>query len=270
MDKKRTQRILGILIIFALVIILFPLLFGKNEAPPQVASVTAAPPFPDPQQCPPATTAAESNNNIQPVNSVEPMTEKTEPVIQSPIAANISEATATIDDQQSSPVVSPAIALDMNGDKSTQAVQAFNTAREQPEIAEPVKAKSVQQAVIPVVNQKAIKSITLTKTKKQLNARVKSSLAANHESLVKLSSKAWAIQIGSFKSKANAKTLANRLRAAGFKAFTRDIRSPSGMQQTRVYIGPEIKQASAIQLNADLQQAMNIQGIIIPYEALAL
>src|SRR5436190_21697270 len=45
MDKRKTQRILGILVIIALVIILFPLLFSKNEIS-TTASITA-PVFPD-------------------------------------------------------------------------------------------------------------------------------------------------------------------------------------------------------------------------------
>ena len=287
MDKKRTQRILGILVIIALVIILFPLLFGKSDEPTQTTTV-AAPLFPDQQQATPAPAVANTNDiNNDTNNSIsnEQRASRTEvnaaPSTDEPAAtpapANHPNTTATpspISDTQgeNSAEVSPAIALELNN-RATPDVAVLKTATQDDIVSidtDKTNATNAPDSVIPAVNQKAIKSISLTKSKKEMSAKVKSSLMASRENLVKLNSKAWAVQMGSFKNKENARVLADRLRAAGFKAFTKDIKSAKGSLQTRVYIGPEFKQASAVQLNADVQHTLNMQGIVIAYKPLAL
>lgn len=80
---------------------------------------------------------------------------------------------------------------------------------------------------------------------------------------------AWAIQMGNFKVKKNALQLVSKLHAAGYKAFTRDIKIAKGIYTTRVYIGPEMKQASAIKLSKKIYQAFNMQGIVINYKPFA-
>jgi cell division septation protein DedD len=76
---------------------------------------------------------------------------------------------------------------------------------------------------------------------------------------------AWVVQMGSFHNRDNAQRLANTLRAKGFKAFTREVKS-----STRVYVGPEFKQASAESLITKLQTAVNIQGFVMTYRPLEL
>lgn len=73
----------------------------------------------------------------------------------------------------------------------------------------------------------------------------------------------WAVQLGSFNNKSNALKLTEKMRAAGFTVFTRE----KG-QSTRVYIGPELKQASAIKVSNKIEHDMNIHGIIVSYNKL--
>lgn len=73
----------------------------------------------------------------------------------------------------------------------------------------------------------------------------------------------WAVQLGSFNNKSNATKLTEKMRAAGFAVFTRE----KG-QSTRVYIGPELKQASAIKVSNKIEHDMNIRGIIVSYNKL--
>lgn len=76
----------------------------------------------------------------------------------------------------------------------------------------------------------------------------------------------WVVQMGSFNNKQNALHLADKLRAAGFNVFTREMKSASGKMSTRVYIGPEVKEASATQLSGKIHQKMNMQGIVMAYK----
>lgn len=86
-----------------------------------------------------------------------------------------------------------------------------------------------------------------------------------HASLAQLKQTSWVVQMGSFHNKANAKRLANTLRAKGFKAFTRQIKA-----STRVYVGPEFKQASAASLANKIEQTINMHGIVVTYHPLEL
>ncbi len=94
---------------------------------------------------------------------------------------------------------------------------------------------------------------------------------AKEKHFLNLKKTVWAVQLGSFKDKNNARKLADKLRAAGYKAFTREIKSAKGMNvQIRVYIGPEYKQASAIKLTEKLEQQMKLHGFLVPYKPLEI
>lgn len=74
MEKRTTQRILGTLVVIALVIILLPLFFGGNEPVTQTASVKA-PPFPEPQtdvKPMPTDTLASTTSATAPVDTMAP------------------------------------------------------------------------------------------------------------------------------------------------------------------------------------------------------
>jgi DedD protein len=75
------------------------------------------------------------------------------------------------------------------------------------------------------------------------------------------------IQLGSFKDKNNAERLTNSLRAKGYKAFTFETKSNG---QTRVYVGPEVKQVAASTLASKIAQEMSLQGIVLAYKPLEL
>lgn len=320
MDKKRTQRILGVLVIIALIIILFPLLFGKNEAPTQTSNVTP-PPFPDQQQAsaPPAVADADNANSspatngdnqgattdspaTQPEDSIPtpssdnapaassqpsdpnsampPVSSNTDTNNPSAVSDSANQAAPTdsssaappashTSSEQDAPEASPAIATDINHNN----VNAVKTAEDKPADVIPnnmaKKTNIEDQPVIPVESDHAIKHVASAKVKKTVAPKMKS-VASPQERLVKLNSKAWAIQMGSFKSKDNARALADKLRVAGFKAFTKEVTSAKGTVQTRVYVGPEFKQASAIKLSQDVQKATNLQGVVVSYKPLAL
>jgi DedD protein len=79
--------------------------------------------------------------------------------------------------------------------------------------------------------------------------------------------KGWIVQLGSFKNKLNAERLTNSLRAKGYKAFTIETKSNG---QTRVLVGPEFRQVAAATLASKIQQDINMRGIVMTYQPLAL
>jgi DedD protein len=73
----------------------------------------------------------------------------------------------------------------------------------------------------------------------------------------------WAIQVGSFVSRANAERLANDLKGKGFAAFVSES-TRGGKKLFRVRVGPEADKAAAQSLAAKLRAAGR-SGSLVPH-----
>lgn len=71
----------------------------------------------------------------------------------------------------------------------------------------------------------------------------------------------FAVQLGAFSEAAEAGALRERLRAAGFTAFTETVNTDKG-KLTRVRVGPALDRAAAEQLKAQIQAKTGIDGIV--------
>ncbi len=274
MDKRKTQRILGILVIIALVIILFPLLFSKNEVAIQTTSVTA-PAFPDKLNTATAVAPVDNQDNQQ-TTTVTPVAEST--------PASTNDAIVEIKPEAAPPPVANADAVEPNTapitnnlqdpkqptELSNASLDQAKSANTTDEPAKPDVQAGVEQSTIsteeentaqPVVNKRSLKS---TKNKAKTHHK-----PAHHE-VANLNKPAWIVQMGSFKNKANARSLTDKLRAAGFNAFTKEVKLTKGGIRTHVYVGPEFKEASATKISRKIQHDLNLQSIVLPYKPLAL
>ena len=74
----------------------------------------------------------------------------------------------------------------------------------------------------------------------------------------------FAVQVGAFASSAEATKLRDRLRAAGFNAFTDTVPSDKGTL-TRVRVGPAMTRAEADALKASVQAKVGIAGMVRPH-----
>ncbi|MCB1827347.1 MAG: SPOR domain-containing protein [Coxiellaceae bacterium] len=77
---------------------------------------------------------------------------------------------------------------------------------------------------------------------------------------------AWAVQLGTFGDKANAHRLIQQLRKKGFDAYARSVKNANGHRLLRVYVGPEIKKESAIQLKEKLEANFHLKGMVRKYK----
>lgn len=269
MEKKTTQRIIGIIVAIVLIIILLPLLYHRNNNFTQTA-LTKEPSFPDEQtqplseknidQAQPTTASNTESENAKTVNaeSVQPVanaTQQQETPKQidnnsapqnlsedQPSSKNSPEKIDTISQNESSPVKEQKTNNDQTAPKQEQASSEQNN------------SGVISAQYIPKV-RKIVESAS--STKKPVSAELKKS--------------AWVVQLGSFADKNNARRLADKLRAAGYKAFMKEVKAENGStKQTRVYIGPEFKQASAMKLSKKIEQQMNLRGFIVLYKPLEL
>jgi DedD protein len=146
-------------------------------------------------------------------------------------------------------------------EESVQAVTAALTP-DKAAIAASIRTASVKTPANP---SKTITKKTTVATAMHIPASVPA--ADMSENLSNLKKTAWVVQMGSFRNKGNAIRLTNALRAKGYKAFTYETKSNG---QTRVYVGPEFKQASASVLVNRIQEEIDMQGVIVAYNPLEL
>lgn len=75
---------------------------------------------------------------------------------------------------------------------------------------------------------------------------------------------AWVVQIGSFTSEANAKSLHDQARSLGFTSFVEPLQQEGAMAY-RVRVGPELTRSDAVTLAARLKNSLHVDGIVMQY-----
>ncbi len=77
----------------------------------------------------------------------------------------------------------------------------------------------------------------------------------------------WAVQLGSFGDRDNARELASALRDAGQNAFIREV-EPDGELRYRVFAGPELERDAALGLRDRLaeDERFALEGLVVPLD----
>lgn len=75
---------------------------------------------------------------------------------------------------------------------------------------------------------------------------------------------AWVVQLGTFSSVKTAVDLRERLRKAGYSAFTEDVTTAQG-KALRVRVGPEFNRATSLALRDRLAKETGQTAIVMPY-----
>jgi cell division septation protein DedD len=72
------------------------------------------------------------------------------------------------------------------------------------------------------------------------------------------------VQVGAFSDATEAGAMRERMRAAGFNAFTESVTTDQG-KLTRVRVGPVLDRAAADQLKSQIQSKTGVDGIVRPH-----
>ncbi|GEB72955.1 Protein DedD [Pseudoalteromonas carrageenovora] len=96
-------------------------------------------------------------------------------------------------------------------------------------------------------------------------APVKAKPIAPRKSDENLTSMAYVIQLGSFSHVANVKALQAKLKAQGFKTFTKPIKTPNGTL-TKVFVGPSLNKAELQKQLPELKKLTKLNGKVTQYE----
>lgn len=70
----------------------------------------------------------------------------------------------------------------------------------------------------------------------------------------------WTLQIATFKSNENAVRLVNRLKEAGYSAY-----SITSNSLHKVYVGPEFKREASLVMREEIKSKFNLTGIVVKY-----
>ena len=119
--------------------------------------------------------------------------------------------------------------------------------------ATPTTSKSMAPAVSAATTSKL--PVPAPATNAPASAAVKSPAATG---------RGYAVQVSAYKSEEEALTLRNKLRAAGFTAFSERVQAESGTMY-RVRIGPEADRDAADKLRAELSAKMGLNGMVVGY-----
>lgn len=80
-----------------------------------------------------------------------------------------------------------------------------------------------------------------------------------------LTQMAYVIQLGSFSHAPNVKSLQEKLKANGFKTFTRPIKTPNGTL-TKVFVGPSLSKKELESKLTELKQLTKLNGKVTQFE----
>jgi len=79
-----------------------------------------------------------------------------------------------------------------------------------------------------------------------------------------LASAGWVVQLGSFRHQKNVQELLNRLDKAGYRAFSRPVKTNSGTL-TKVFVGPDLQKGNLEKALSHLKELTNLQGRVTPF-----
>lgn len=79
-----------------------------------------------------------------------------------------------------------------------------------------------------------------------------------------LSSAGWVVQLGSFRHQKNVQELLNLLEKAGYRAFSRPVKTNSGTL-TKVFVGPDLQKSNLEEALSHLKELTKLQGRVTPF-----
>ena len=79
-----------------------------------------------------------------------------------------------------------------------------------------------------------------------------------------LGSAGWVVQLGSFRHQKNVQELLNLLEKAGYRAFSRPVKTNSGTL-TKVFVGPDLQKRNLEEALSHLHGLTKLQGRVTPF-----
>ena len=125
-------------------------------------------------------------------------------------------------------------------------------------------SKESQYAAEPEIVEASIEPNTAPEPAAKAPEPVKAKPIAPRKSEENLTDMAYVIQLGSFSHAANVKALQAKLKAKGFKTFTKPIKTPNGTL-TKVFVGPSLDKGELTKKLPELKALTKLNGKVTQY-----
>lgn len=79
-------------------------------------------------------------------------------------------------------------------------------------------------------------------------------------------SRAWSVQVGSFRDSGKAAELRDKLRAEGFASYTNEVLISDGSLFTQVLVGPEPEMEAARARQSEIRARIGEQGLVVRFQ----
>ena len=284
MDRTMKQRLLGIIVLLALLGLGLTLLLHKDKSveatqevihthpglPAAPTSLTTAPmtspatentlpPAPVPEGAPAAVNAAKLNTSASPARieaaaAANPELARTAP---KPALASTAKPAPTPTTSASTLPTSTSGQLRIN--QPVQLVPAAAGENAQTQAAPEVAARAVP-AQNPGKPKSAKRALTSATASAAHHAKIKTRTAKTTSA----GEKYWAVQLGSFSERANAEALVTKLKGQGIPAAAEKLPTVKG-EMTRVLAGKRLTRAEAEKLQSRLNTEFKLKGFLVPH-----
>ncbi|MCH7377997.1 cell division protein DedD [Aeromonas sp. MR19] len=248
MASKFQNRLVGTVILVALVVIFLPDLMDGNKLEQKDEAFAKIPLRPELEPAKPAlqvsaasTLPAEHLASQQQASAAEQwqVEEVSDPVT---LATNKNPSAAQAQQPATKPVAQPVV-------------------KPKPEViakkpVEPPKPKPV--APKPVETKPQVGQI------KSMDDLIASKMAPQSQAPAASSQGSWILQLGAFKNVDSVNALVSKLRAAGYSAHT-SPRTPVQGQLNRVFIGPDVSKAKLQGMQGRIGQMTGLSGSVVAY-----
>ncbi len=244
-----TQRLVGAIVLVAVVVIFVPMVFERQEGAPKVKLPALPPPPSD-------VTSAIVIPLHKHAASVPPAATSSKP--ETGVAAGAVATPSTVVQQSAGEALStsgmPAAestGLDASGSGSQEAAGEGSPASPRAKAAaEPRKTRRAGVAEA----KAAPHSVEVV----PLPPRALGATSKKHEP------SAWVIQVGTFSNAGNAMELRDRIRRSGHSAFIEVLKGAQGMLY-RVRVGPELRRETAEALRGKLRKDLHLDALVMRY-----
>src|SRR3990167_3539917 len=262
MEKKSKYRLLGVLIVISLVVMALPFFQSEKESSTEIALVKT-PPFPD--------LSTQEHETIEPRSFDDQFAVTQHPSQQPNQSDAISKQTDQVNSTPSTPEANHALQpVTSTVDQASEVIPLTSNELSTATLGNHAKSKKDHSVI--QGKKKSDKHVSTKKKTPSINSyslNMARSLPLENNGLVHFKGAVWVIQLGSFKNKADALRLTNRLRSNGYRAFIQQVSTSFG-HSIRVFVGPEYQQDSAFALVEHVANHLHIRGVVVSYKPLTM
>ncbi|MGE6097707.1 cell division protein DedD [Aeromonas salmonicida] len=255
MASKFQNRLVGTVILVALVVIFLPDLMDGNKLEQKDEAFAKIPLRPELEPAKPAlqvsaasTLPAEHLASQQQASAAEQwqVEEVSDPVT---LATNKNPSAAQAQQPATKPVAQPVV----KPKPEVIAKKPVESPKPKPVPPKPVEVKK------PVETKPQVGQI------KSMDDLIASKMAPQSQAPAASSQGSWILQLGAFKNVDSVNALVSKLRAAGYSAQT-SPRTPVQGQLNRVFIGPDVSKAKLQGMQGRIGQMTGLSGSVVAYK----